>query len=323
MTRLLSRLRFALGVGAVVGLLVGVPANGVSRAQFPIESVGDRGADVTALQHLLRASGHRVPATGYFGDRTRRALMAFQRSSGLAASGIAHVSTWEKIVPDLSMGASGEAVLALKGELNAKHGAGLSTTPTFDSATRNAVRALQREMNLPATGVVDRNTWRKLTWHFMRPDFARASLCNYNGGHRNADWGTANAIAQLESAADLFRSRAGGVVAIGDISFKHGGDIDLHQTHEDGLDIDIALIRTDGRQCTNPGISYKSSKYDRDATRQMLQAIHDDLWGHLQLIYFNDPQMIRAGLSQRYPNHDDHIHVRLCVVAHALARYDC
>jgi peptidoglycan hydrolase-like protein with peptidoglycan-binding domain len=321
----LRRLRLALPLAAALMLALAslTPARALSRAQFPIQSVGDRGTDVAALQHLLRARGQGTPVTGYFGADTRQALMAYQQSVGLSASGIANVATWQKIVPTLEQGNGGEAVLALKKQLNAKRNAGLALTSSFDAATRRAVRTLQSHMNLAVTGTVNVETWRNLMWHYDRPAFYLAGLCNYNGGHSNADWGTANTIASLEAAADLFRGRSGGEIAIGDLSFEHGGEISLHNTHEDGLDIDIALVRRDGRQCNRPGISYRHAQYDRAATRAMLQALHDAFGRHLQLIYFNDPQMIREGLSIRFPNHDDHIHVRVCEASHPKSRYVC
>ena len=319
----LVRLLKPLAVALAMTLAASASVSAHPRAQFPVQSLGDRGADVVALQHLLRGRGHGVTVSGFYSSETRDAVQAFQTQVGLGSSGVANVATWEALVPNLSPGSSGEAVLALKKQLNAKRGAGLGLGSTFDSDTRDAVRSLQSHMNIAANGVVDRTTWRNLLWHFMRPDFSRSGLCNYNGGSAQADWGTAATIAHLTSAADLFWSRAGGRVAVGDISFEHGGDIDLHQTHEVGLDIDIAMIRIDGRQCNNPGITYRSRQYDRADTRRLLQAIHDAFGSHLQLIYFNDPQMISEGLSTRFPNHDGHLHVRLCEPSHAQAKYAC
>ncbi len=323
MSRLVRLLTSPACLVLALTLASAAPAAAHPRAQFPVQSAGDRGADVVALQHLLRARGRGVSVSGFYGSDTRGAVQAFQTQAGLGSNGVANVATWEALVPNLAQGSSGEAVLALKKQLNAKRRAGLGLGSSFDAATREAVRSLQSHMNIPANGAVDKTTWRNLLWHFMRPDFSRSSLCNYNGGSTQADWGTSSTIAHLTSAADLFRSRAGGVTAIGDLSFEHGGDINLHQTHEVGMDIDIALIRLDGRQCSNPGISYRSGQYDRADTRRLLQAIHDALGSHLKLVYFNDPQMIRERLSQRYPNHDDHIHVRLCEPSYGSAKYVC
>jgi len=321
--RLRFDLRLPLAASLVCVLLAAVPVSAHPRAQFPVQSVGDRGTDVTAVQHLLRARGHSTPVTGLFSTVTREAVQSFQAGAGLNQSGVVNVATWQKLVPNLAPGASGEAVLALKKQLNSKRRAGLSLNQSYDAATRNAVAAFQRHMRLTETGRVDVTTWRNLVWHFERPAYGNGSLCNYNGGNASADWGTANAVASLEAAARLFNNRTGLRVAVGDISFEHGGDIRLHGTHEDGLDIDIALIRTDGRQCNNPGISYRSSRYDRADTRALLVAIHEAFGNHLQLVYFNDPQMIRSGLSIKFPNHDDHIHVRVCEVSHPKSRYVC
>ncbi|HYI21723.1 MAG TPA: penicillin-insensitive murein endopeptidase, partial [Candidatus Limnocylindrales bacterium] len=315
MTKLARPLRIAAAAVAfalILGAPARAPASAHPRAEFPVQSMGDRGPDVTALQHLLRFRGHNVEVTGSFNPETQSAVSGFQDEVGLGDSGVANVATWEALVPNLAEGDDNEAVIALKKQLNAKRKSGLTDTSAFNAATRDAVRAFQKHIGLSRTGDADRTTWRNLIWHFMRPDFSRPSLCNYNGGHTNGDWGTAATIAHLHDAADLFRTRAGGKVAIGDLSFEHGGEISLHNTHEHGLDIDIALIRQDGRQCSNPGISYTSGQYDRPDTRQLLQAIHDELGSHLKLIYFNDPQMIAEGLSRKFANHNDHIHVRLC-----------
>lgn len=50
--------------------------------------------------------------------------MSYQRSVGLSATGVASVSTWQAIVPTLSPGSGGEAVLALKQLLDAKRASG-------------------------------------------------------------------------------------------------------------------------------------------------------------------------------------------------------
>jgi hypothetical protein len=317
------RLWSPLGIAVSLILLAVTPAAAHPRAQFPVQSSGDRGTDVVALQHLLRAQGRNILVTGFFNTETHDAVTAFQQQQGLGASGVANVATWEALVPTIQLGSSSEAVLALKKQLNAKRKAGLAVSSSFDGATRDAVRTFQKHIGLSGSGVVDRSTWRNLIWHFMRPDFSRVSLCNYNGGSGNGDWGTAAAVAHLQSAADLFHARTGGRVAIGDLSLEHGGDITLHSTHEDGLDIDMSPIRHDGRQCNNPGAHFNSGQYDRAGTRRLLQAFHDALGPHLQLIYWNDPQLIAEGLSRRFPNHDSHIHVRICERDHAKAIYVC
>jgi peptidoglycan hydrolase-like protein with peptidoglycan-binding domain len=317
-----SSIAAVLLVAAVV-LASGGSVGAYGRAVFPAQSLGARGIDVTALQHLLRAEGHIVVADGVFRSSTQSAVAAFQRQNGLSPTGVANTETWQALAPSLAAGSSGEAVIALQKLLNRKRGAGLALNGSFDTATRDAVRAFQRQAGLSVTGDVDGNAWRNLLWQFARPAFDLPGLCNYNGGNAGADWGTGSAVGMLEAAAALFNQRVGSHLAVGDMSWEHGGGITMHATHEVGLDADIALVRKDRRQCNSPGIGYTSSQYDREATRVLIRAIHETAPHQVKLIYFNDPVLIAEGLVQRYPRHDDHIHVRYCEVGHAQALYRC
>ncbi len=323
LTGLRRPLSVALVLIAVLAIALAAPAAAHRRAVFPAQNLGNAGVDVVALQHLLRAKGHLIATDGVFGASTQQAVVAFQRAASLPATGVVTSDTWTRLVPQLSRGSSGEAVTALHKLLNRKRKAGLAVTATFDSTTEGAVRTLQKHMGLSVTGVANNNTWRNLLWHYARPIFSLPGLCNYNGGNAGADWGTGSTTGMLEAAATLFNQRTGSRIAVGDISWEHGGPIVLHATHEVGLDVDIALVRRDRNQCRRPGIGYKSVQYDRAATRQLLRAIYEAAPHSVKLIYFNDPVLIAEGLAQRYPRHDDHIHVRYCEVAHAQTRYRC
>ena len=43
----------------------------------------------------------------------------------------------------------------------------------------------------------------------------------------------------------------------------------------------------------------------------------------MKLIYFNDPVLIREGLTAYHSGHDDHLHIRYCERVHPVAAYDC
>ena len=317
------RLPLCLLLGALLMLSLAGPAAAHRRAAFPTQSLGSAGIDVVALQHLLRAAGQGVAVDAVFGRTTQDAVAAFQRRSGLTVDGIAGTTTWSRLVPVVAAGSRGEAVTAVQKLLNRKRAADLVLSGVFDTPTHGAVRAFQRHMGLEGTGAVDRPTWKNLLWHYALPTFGGGRLCNYNGGNAGADWGTGTAVGVLEAAATALAEGTGIRMAIGDVSWEHGGGIVLHSTHERGLDVDIALVRRDRRQCNRPGISYKASQYDRNATRQLIRALYEAAPGHIKLIYFNDPVLIGEGLVQRYPLHDDHLHVRLCEVGDAEARYRC
>ena len=52
---------------------------------------------VEAVQRHLRRHGHRVSVDGRFGDKTRRAVIAFQKRHKLRADGLVGVKTWAKL----------------------------------------------------------------------------------------------------------------------------------------------------------------------------------------------------------------------------------
>lgn len=61
---------------------------------FSSSCPGDKGDTVFALQTALNLAGFDVPIDGIFGESTRAALMAFQESRGLEATGNADLDTW-------------------------------------------------------------------------------------------------------------------------------------------------------------------------------------------------------------------------------------
>lgn len=60
-----------------------------------------------------------------------------------------------------------------------------------------------------------------------------------------------------------------GKISLNDVSERHGGDNHDHDTHENGLDLDLRLPKTDGTS----GTDTRRSDYDRDAAWAMLKAI--------------------------------------------------
>jgi peptidoglycan hydrolase-like protein with peptidoglycan-binding domain len=320
-TRAVGRVVLLPAMLAALLMLAAVgPAAALSSA-YPHLSVGNRGADVKALQHLLRQHGATLGVSGIFGVGTVRAVRAFQAANALAETGAADARTWTALVVPLATGSTGEAVLGLKRLLNEKRGAGLALTATFDEATRTAVIRFQEHTRILANGRAGPTVWRLLLAHLERPVFGTA-LCDYSVGNGPADWGTGAAIGQLEAAAAIVRGLGHGRIAIGDIGFEHGGDIPGHSTHEHGMDVDIRPMRDARDQCRWGG-SYRMAAYDRAATRDLIRAIRSTAPGHVKLIYFNDPVLIREGLVRRFDGHDDHLHVRYCERIHPVAAHDC
>ena len=317
------RIRLALIVLSVAILsLAGAGAATAGMPNYPHQSVGNRGSDVRAIQGFLRHHGATdLSISGIFDPPTVTAVQAFQTARSLPVTGMVDGATWSRFLVSLRSGATGEAVAVLQRQLNEKRSAGLTVDGAFGASTVSAVRTFQRHAGRLVTGVVDAATWRHLISHFERPSFGRW-LCDYQVGNGLADWGTGAAISQLEGAAVPVVLAGHGKVAVGDIGHEHGGDIAGHESHERGLDVDVRLMRRDENQCRWGG-NYRLSMYDRAATRALVKAIRAAAPGHVKVIYFNDPVLIREGLTRYNAGHDDHVHVRYCERIHPIAAYDC
>ncbi len=338
----IARRRLALAVVGLIALVGSAnPAVAAISSFYPTQSLGDRGTDVWTIQQLIHAnqpaqpppSGGRsvivrginpvvVPIDGIFGPTTVAGLRIFQASRGLPETGIVDAATWGALIVPLAQGATGDAVVALQRLLREKRSAAVPADGTYGSATTAAVRAFQAHMGLAQSGSVDAATWRALLWHYELPRFSTAALCDYDRLNGPANWGTAETISTLEAAGAAMVSAGFGRVPIGDVGLEHGGDILGHQTHEVGLDADMRPMRKANDQCSW-GTKWNLATYDRAATRALVKAIRAATPGHVKLIYFNDPVLIGEGLTTKYPNHDDHLHLRLCEASHPLSGYRC
>ena len=69
----------------------------LARGSRPTLRAGHSGASVRRLQRALTAAGRKVPVTGYFGTRTRNAVMSVQRAQGWRASGTASSNVWRAL----------------------------------------------------------------------------------------------------------------------------------------------------------------------------------------------------------------------------------
>ena len=65
-------------------------------------SFGDRGKDVNELQLALKQAGYfKETATGYFGKKTKSAVIRFQKSNGISPDGVAGSKTQKALAPYL------------------------------------------------------------------------------------------------------------------------------------------------------------------------------------------------------------------------------
>ena len=140
---------------------------------------GDSGNQVRQVQQRLQQLGYfNANATGNFGGLTQEAVIRFQRDAGLSADGIVGPRTLAAlglggiISPPLDTGNTGNN-RDLIGLGEGDRGPGVSDlqrrlqtlgyfnqqpTGNFGSITKNAVIRLQRDYNIPATGLVTEAT---------------------------------------------------------------------------------------------------------------------------------------------------------------------
>ena len=289
---------------------------------YPHQSTGNRGSNVMALQGLLRQHGAVLRISGIFDAPTVAAVRAFQAGRGLPVTGMADGVTWTRMLVRLASGSTGEAVKVVQRQLNDKRRAGLVVDGVFGGRTYAAVRTFQRHARLPVTGTVDPTTWRYLISHFQRPTFNRF-VCDYQVGNGPADWGTGAAIGQVRAAAVTVVGRGHGPIA----DRRHRPR--ARRRHPRPREPRARLRRrhpadahTTERQCRWGG-SYRLAAYDRAATRDLVRALRAAAPGHIKVIYFNDPVLIREGLTRWYTGHDDHVHVRYCERVYPVPAYDC
>lgn len=93
---------------------------------------------------------------------------------------------------------------------------------------------------------------------------------------------------------------------VGDLSLRGGGEIDEHASHENGRDVDVYYPRLDGRLLppSHPG------QVDLRLAQDLLDRF---VAAGAQMIFVGQSVGLRgpAGVVVPYPNHDNHMHVRI------------
>lgn len=108
-------------------------------------------------------------------------------------------------------------------------------------------------------------------------------------------------------------------IEVNDVSRPHGGDTPDHAGHETGLVADLRLPGIDGQ---GGGITFRSSSYDRSATRSMLIALHsqpllvqaicnDTELAAETILVGGEPRPLCTVDAVGSNVHDNHIHIRI------------
>ena len=94
-------------------------------------------------------------------------------------------------------------------------------------------------------------------------------------------------------------------VVVGDISFRDGGRMNQHVSHQNGLDVDVYYPRRD-RQLT---AVHAASQIDRDLAQDLLDRF---VAAGARMVFVGYSTRLRGpgGVVVPYPNHENHMHVR-------------
>lgn len=133
----------------------------MASGDWPVLAAGDKHRNVRTLQYLLIHHGHRIEVDGEFGPETERAVKNFQSAAGLEPDGRVSQPVWLKLVTDVTMGDSSDAVRAAQVQLLYRR-----TLPDVDGVfgmkTDISVRRFQVVKRLPADGTVNAATWQQM-----------------------------------------------------------------------------------------------------------------------------------------------------------------
>ena len=121
---------------------------------------------------------------------------------------------------------------------------------------------------------------------------------------QSQQYGTASLVSELAQSSAAWSARGGSPVNIGDISRRGGGDLPGHDTHEVGRQVDVRPFRHDG---SNQPTNWESRSYDREQTRNYIEFMKERNPG--MTVLFNDPVLVREGLTKPYRGHDNHLHL--------------
>jgi murein endopeptidase len=94
-------------------------------------------------------------------------------------------------------------------------------------------------------------------------------------------------------------------VVVGDISLRHGGRMDQHVSHQNGLDVDVYYPRLD-RHLRAP---IATSQIDRPLAQDLLDRF---VAAGAKMVFVGFSTGLRgpSGVVIPYPNHENHMHVR-------------
>ena len=125
------------------------------------------GRRMDALKCLLAEQGFPVGRTAAARRTLPPAMTSWQQAHGFAVTQTWQRKHWVAVLaaggrPVQKIGSAGDGVFRIQRALNAAGKPRLAVTGVYDAATDAAVRAWQQKNDLPATGVIAPNSWKRL-----------------------------------------------------------------------------------------------------------------------------------------------------------------
>jgi len=139
----------------------------MSFSSYPRLDSGDTGAQVHALECLLKERGYALSVDGSFGSSTAKAIDAFRKSLGWGPTGHTTNATWTALLSAgskprvLKRGSVGESVWRLQRALTAA-GKSVTINGVYDSKTVSAVKAYRSTNGLSSYDTTESSVWSLL-----------------------------------------------------------------------------------------------------------------------------------------------------------------
>jgi peptidoglycan hydrolase-like protein with peptidoglycan-binding domain len=294
-----------------------------------------KGPEVDRLQDELVDLGYmtraqKESAASNFGPITEEALKHFQADNHLPVNGtfdMASQDAMRQLNEGVKHGSRGNVVRGMQDRLVAIGNMTLAQVMTgsgvFGDLTDAALKSFQRNHGIEATGVLTDETYQSLmaaaptavpksqlststSIDVVLPDKG-IGYVTYNrepGGRDQV--GRASTIRSIEALGEAWEDKhPGNPLAVGDISRKGGGPFPPHATHKDGRDVDLRPLTNNGIPApTNIG----AANYSHARTRELILLVRELF--EIETIFFNDPLIIKEGLSRHAKGHHNHVHVR-------------
>jgi peptidoglycan hydrolase-like protein with peptidoglycan-binding domain len=259
---------------------------------------------------------HRIKPNGVVGPNTIKALRR-----GLAGLTQGETAPDYELQGEVSRSSS-TYIRWVQQSLNQVQSSGLVVDGVKGPKTTAAVKQFQQRRGLTADGIVGPITEAALvaagapappktstptpTTGKVNAQLPASGVGFYSSVGASRRYGIPETIRALQQVAAAWATAnpGGPRIGIGDISLQGGGPMSGHKSHQKGVDVDIRLMRNDGKE---QGTYYKSASYSQALTQQLVDLIRNNGVLRVQYIFFNDPKV--KGVSYE-DGHHDHLHVR-------------